>query len=395
MKIIGFGEINKNLLYIILPSIVMFFETLYFDGGFKPYDYIITFNLVQAISKCLTIIPMIYSYIKNKSLDNKYTTFKENLINKKYTYKYQHINLRKFGFLSICIGLTLIFKLLHYAVLFTETFRLSFWMFDLFYICLYSYFILNVRLYRHQYFSATIILILAILLNIINYVGRIKVFYIFSMVVMHAIYGLSIIMKKYVFEFAFTTVYELIFYEGFASLIFFIILFFIAHAFPLNYPVEECGFAIYNNKCYFDNFYSYYDIINAKEILIVIFMILYYLVYYIGFNSTIKHYTACHIYLISFFEESIMYRIIRGEIKDWKLVPNIIVLLLSLFMLLVFNEIIEIKIYNLDYNTKRNIEKRAKENDSDNCDDFDDRESDDFEYNVNVISPEEKRKNGN
>ena len=391
MSIVVFGEINKNLLYIILPSIIMFLEYLYFDGHFKPYDYIITFNIVQAISKCLTIIPMIYSYIKNKSLDNKYTTFKENLINKKYTYKYQHMNLRKFGFLSICIGLTLIFKLLHYAVLFTEHFKLSFWMFDLFYICLYSFFILNVRLYRHQYFSAINILILAIILNIINYVNRIKVFFIFSMIVMHAIYGLSIIMKKYVLEYAFTTVYELIFYEGFASLIFFIILFFIAHGFPLNYPVEECGFAIYNNKCYFDNFYSYYDILNAKEILIVIFMILYYIVYYIGFNSTIKHYTPCHVYLISFFEESIMYKIIRGEIKDWRLWPNIIVLALSLFMLLVFNELIEIKIYNLDYNTKRNIEKRARESNSDICDD--DRDSEEFDYNVNDISPEEKTKN--
>ena len=390
MNLIAIGEINKNLLYIILPSIVMFFEYLYFDGHFKPYDYIITFNIVQAISKCLTIIPLIYSYIKNKSLNNRFTIFKENLINKKYTYKYQHINLRKFGFLSICIGLTLIFKLLHYAVLFTETFKLSFWMFDLFFICLYSFFILNVRLYRHQYFSAINILILAIILNIINYVKRIKLFFIFSMIVMHAIYGLSIIMKKYVLEYAFTTVYELIFYEGFASLIFFIILFFIAHKFPLNYPIEKCRFVEYNNKCYFDNFYCYYDILNAKEILIAIFMILYYLVYYIGFNSTIKHYTACHVYLISFFEESIMYKIIRGEIKDWTLWPNIIVLLLSLFMLLVFNEIIEIKIYNLDYNTKRNIEKRAKENNSDTCDD--DRESDDFDYNINVISPEEKTK---
>ena len=391
MNLIAIGEINKNLLYIILPSIVMFFEYLYFDEHFKPYDYIITFNIVQAISKCLTIIPLIYSYIKNKSLNNRFTIFKENLINKKYTYKYQHINLRKFGFLSICIGLTLIFKLLHYAVLFTETFKLSFWMFDLFFICLYSFFILNVRLYRHQYFSAINILILAIILNIINYVKRIKLFFIFSMIVMHAIYGLSIIMKKYVLEYAFTTVYELIFYEGFASLIFFIILFFIAHRFPLNYPIEECGFAIYNNKCYFDNFYCYYDILNAKEILIAIFMILYYLVYYIGFNSIIKHYTACHVYLISFFEESIMYKIIRGEIKDWRLWPNIIVLALSLFMLLVFNELIEIKIYNLDYNTKRNIEKRARESNSDICDD--DRDSEEFDYNVNDLSPEEKTKN--
>ena len=85
-----------------------------------------------------------------------------------------------------------------------------------------------------------------------------------------------------------------------------------------------------------------------------------------------------------------MYRIIRGEIKDWKLVPNIVVLLLSLFMLLIFNEIIEIKVCDLDYNTKRNIAKRAKEN---NDDEIEQRDSDEFElYNVNIINPDEVQK---
>ena len=389
-KILGLGEINKNIFYIILPAIIMFFECLYFDGNFKPYDYIITFNLVQAISKCITIIPMIISYKTNKNLDNEYTIFKENLANKKYTYKYKNINLRKFGFLSICIGLTLIFKLLHYAVLFTERFRLSLWMFDLFFISILSFFILKVRLYRHQYFSVILILGFGIALNIINYMGRIKVFYIFFMIVLHIIYALSIVMKKYVFEYAFTTIYELIVYEGLASIVFFFVLFILSHNMPLGYSLEKCGFVKYNNKCYFDNFYCYYEKIDVKEVFIVIFMIIYYFIYYIGLNSTIKHYTACHIYIIGFFEESIMYRIIRGEIKDWKLVPNIVVLLLSLFMLLIFNEIIEIKVCDLDYNTKRNIAKRAKEN---NDDEIEQRDSDEFElYNVNIINPDEVQK---
>ena len=392
MKILGVGEINKNLLYIVIPAIIMVLEYFFFEDNFKPYNYIITFNLVQAISKCLAIIPIILSYFKNKDLDNQFTTFKENLTNKKYTYKYKHIKLRKAGFLCICIELTLIFKLLHYAILFSKTYKLSFWMFDLFFICIFSYFILKVKLYKHQYLSVVMILILAVILNIINYMKRIGVFYIFSMIVMHTIYALSIIMKKYIFEFAFTSVFELIFYEGLGLLIFFIILFIIAHRFPLNYSVDNCGaFAVYSNKCYFDNFFCYYDALNKKEILIAVFMIVYYFIYYICFNSTIKHYTACHIYLISFFEEAVIFRIFKGEITDWRLVPDIIVLLLILFFLLVFNEIIEIKVFDLDYNTKRNIEKRAKENED--ADEVESRDSDEMElYNVHIVDPKEKNK---
>ena len=44
----------------------------------------------------------------------------------------------------------------------------SFWIIDVIIICVFSYFILNKKLLRHQYFSIIIITILGIILNIIN-----------------------------------------------------------------------------------------------------------------------------------------------------------------------------------------------------------------------------------
>ena len=176
----------------------------------------------------------------------------------------------------------------------------------------------------------------------------------------HIIYSLSIIMKKYVMEYAFISVYELIVYEGLASLILFLILLPIANNNPLNKSLDDCIFYVYDNKCFFDNFYSYYEKVNTKEVFIFLFIVIYYAIYYICFNNTIKQYTACHIYLICFFEEQVFYQIIKRTITGWKLISDIIVLILFLFILLVFTEIIEVNICNLQYNTKRSIKERAK-----------------------------------
>lgn len=357
------GEINKNILYIIIPSIIMILENIFFYE-YEPYNHYIIFNINQAIAKCIAIIPLIISYFINKKINDKNAYIKDNLYNKKYADKYnKHEKIRKYGLLSLCIGLTLIFKLLHYSLLMVIYYRLSFWMIDLFFIYILSLFILNTKLYKHQYYSIISILFLAILLNITNNVERadkLEILYIFIMIGIHLIYSLSIIMKKYVMEYTFISVYELIVYEGLASLILFLILLPIATNNPLNKSLKNCIFYVYDSKCFFDNFYSYYEKVNTKEVFIFLFIVIYYVIYYICFNNTIKQYTACHIYLISFFEEPVFYKIIKRTITGWKLISDIIILILFLFLLLVFTEIIEVNIYNLQYNTKRNIKERAQ-----------------------------------
>ena len=58
---IHFGEINKNILYIIIPVIITIFEYCYSLNHFKHLyrEHVIIFKICQAISMFLSIIPFI------------------------------------------------------------------------------------------------------------------------------------------------------------------------------------------------------------------------------------------------------------------------------------------------------------------------------------------------
>ena len=45
---------------------------------------------------------------------------------------------------------------------------------------------------------------------------------------------------------------------------------------------------------------------------------------------------------------------------DWKKLGSLIIILIEMFLLLIFTEIIEINLWDLNYNTKKNIDKREK-----------------------------------
>ena len=81
---------------------------------------------------------------------------------------------------------------------------------------------------------------------------------------------------------------------------------------------------------------------------------------------------------------------IEKIVTGWRIIPNIIVLLLIFFSLLIFTEIIEINIFNLQYNTKRNIEKRARELTKDEKEEENSIEI--GQYNFNLDAPEEQDK---
>ena len=45
---------------------------------------------------------------------------------------------------------------------------------------------------------------------------------------------------------------------------------------------------------------------------------------------------------------------------DWKKLGSLIIILIEMFLLLIFTEIIENNLWDLNYNTKKNIDKREK-----------------------------------
>ena len=85
--------------------------------------------------------------------------------------------------------------------------------------------------------------------------------------------------------------------------------------------------------------------------------IIYYFIYFLFPLIIIKKYTVFHNLIILIFDNNITFDFHGDEI--WKLILNIAFIFIVLFLLLVFNEIIEINCCGLQINTKNNIIKRA------------------------------------
>ena len=102
---------------------------------------------------------------------------------------------------------------------------------------------------------------------------------------------------------------------------------------------------------YFDN----YDINDLIESLLLIFVNCFYNIFIL---LTCEYFTPCHIFVIWIIKECYSYLKINEN-----LALNILgffVLILIAFMFLIFIEIIELNIFNISYNTKKNIDIRSK-----------------------------------
>ena len=136
----------------------------------------------------------------------------------------------------------------------------------------------------------------------------------------------------------FVSLYEIAFSIGFINLILLIIFEVLDYYF----------FRIDNLDKYFNNF-------DSSELLIIFGVMVTQLGLYICILITNKNYTPCHIFIIIVFGQFGQYANFSGET-----IVVIICLIVMLFFALIFNEIIEINIFGLSNNTKKNIENRAK-----------------------------------
>ena len=156
-------------------------------------------------------------------------------------------------------------------------------------------------------------------------------------------------------EYSFCSPYEICSYNGIISLILFII----ALAISTNAEIKEDKYAVkYKKKFYVDNFFDYYEKFDIKEFFVLVSEIIYYFIYYLFPLLTIQNYTACHILIILIFDFEVTF-LLDSEIK-WRFNLNVIIFVMILFMLLVFNEIIEINCFGFQKNTRKNISKRAE-----------------------------------
>ena len=353
---ISIGNIGKHIIFPLIACLILILEYSLFHNKFKNINsHIIIFMITQSLGECLSIIPYFIQKRMNKNI-RKDTLGKDNklLYRKDYYEKYKNITLKKYGFLLINNILLFTFDFLFFDI-FIQSSDISFWILGIILITLFSHLILKEEIHKHHYLSITTIVILGIILDLINFYGKVRFDFISLIIYIlrDIIFSLIIVLKKYILEYLFCSVYEILLCEGiFNSIAFIIVL-----SIYTNKPNSNRCDVKHNNICYIDNFFSYYDSLDWKELLIFFFVMTYYLFYFLFALLTIKYFNAFYFVIILLSVEKIIYNF---DIEVWKICLNLIIFTFVIFMTLVFLEIIELNCFGLQKNTKRNINKRAK-----------------------------------
>ena len=312
MALINLGKIDKTLIYPLIPIIIILMENIFWKyfksiGGHKT-----EFNIIQSISKCLSLIPFIIFNLKNKNTNDAQQLIINKLYDKSYNEKQRVNKLKKGGYIVLINILNLIFKMIFYKIFnfISLSTIFSLYMIDIILITLFSFLILKTPVYRHQYLCIIIIVAAGITLNAVHHsfdnAGLIDIF---INILGDSFYSLMIVIKRYVMVNLFCSAYEIVIYEGFFSLVFFSILLIILTNVEIIEKYETQNYKIYKDKAYLDNFYSFIELLknDKKQIFISFIILIYYIPYYLFFNLTIKNNSVFHVLIILAAEESLFF----------------------------------------------------------------------------------------
>ena len=362
MAIISLGKINKNLLIPIIGGLIKTIFNIVLDLiSSNKKKKILENPFVLSINTELGMILSFIPYIILKYRTKKKTETNNYIQNKnkksklliKYVYYDIYEKNRYFKFKYILLVTIIDFSQTILIYTFCPDFVYNLWIFDIIFISLFSYFILKTKFYIHQYLSMIIIIIFGIALNIIVYYKNednqndLSIFELIMKSMSEFFFCLNIVLNKYIMEKYFCTAYEICIWEGIINLFLFIILLFILSIFKITI----------NEYSYPDNFFEYYEQFNLEDLLITFVIIFVSLFYNMSLLITCDKFTPCHILIIMIIHECYYYVKI-----DENLLLNIIgffILLLMFIMFLFFTEIIELNLFGLSKNTKKNIGIRA------------------------------------
>ena len=228
--------------------------------------------------------------------------------------------------------------------------------FEIIYFLIFGKLILKNKLYRHHFISL-IIMIFNLILIFISYFMYFKMDS-FKVILYYSIYNLLFCLsysfgKKYLNIFYITPYYLMVnigIITCFILLIYDIIAYLIVKENNINIHGIILGFK--------NNF-------NLSFIFFFILDIIIYFLTNIGIWLTVYYFTPFHFIICEYISEYIYYAfdylIKAHDYKYEDILLYCFVYVINFFFCLVFNEIIIIKFWNIDYNTKKNIEKREKE----------------------------------
>ena len=348
MAFIGLGKIDKNLIPIIIGCVFCFLNRIInqYDGTLLFENIIIT-NIFIAFSDLFTIIPYLILKKRSKKIKDSDIQIKKTL-HLEYIYTNSDLeNIQGKGRFIILSGVIFFVE----AIMFVSTFEIksNSWYLYILITSAFYYIIFKIKLFKHHYLSIIIIILLGIIIDLV--VGNLQNdflnnFYLLLMSFLRIILlSFDYVIIKYTMEKKFVSVYEIIFFIGLINFVMFII------------------FAIFD-YFYFniDDYEKYFTNFNTKELLVALGVMITQLGMDICITITDKKDSPCHIFIIFVFGQLAYYFFNLN--KNSAIV--IICLILILFFSLIFNEIIEINLWGLSLNTKRNIINRAESEVSEN-----------------------------
>ena len=341
MRFISLGKIDKTLIVILIGCVICFLNRFLNQVNCQLHKTPVLNNICISISRFITVIPFIIYKLRNKRL---FVT--NNQIEKTNTndikYIYNDMEKQKVKGKWRLIILTGMLHIIEQTC-FVYSFKIktNCWITFILFASIFYYLIFKVKLYKHHYLSILIIISIGLTIDLVveNLQNEItsSPFNLLAKYMKEILFSLFNVLAKYIMEKKFVTVYEFSFYDGFINLVAFVV------------------FAILDYKYINLNDYDkFFDNFNNTELLVIFGVIFTQLGINLTTLFTTKNNTPCHLFIIFVFGNMAYYVNFKGY------APLIIAcLIIILFLSLIFNEIIEVNVFGLSYNTKKNIMERA------------------------------------
>ena len=359
MKCISFGKIDKKLLIPVVGGLT----TLIYKYIVKnnPKYKILTQNpflvsIYVAFGMILAIIPhLILKNRSKKDSNNQRKLIEHSKLNIELIVDdydiFDRTKFAKFRFIFYSTVFDFAQSLLYSLFALNNSFNL--WNFDILLFSLFSYLMLKTKLYRHQYISMIIIIILGFGLNITeaykddteNTSGAFEIIMIF---ISEICFSFGIVIIKYNMEKNYSNPYEICIWEGAIG---FIINLICLVSFNLS------GLTIDGIK-YPDNIIEYVENFNYNDFIVCFTITIAHFFLNISLLLTCHYFTPTHTLIIFIIKDCHLY--LRSSENVFLNISGFLILILIALAFLIFIEIIEINICNISYDTKKNIEIRSR-----------------------------------
>ena len=341
MSLISLGTIDKTLIVIIVGCIFCFLNRLLNQYDSPLYQYPVLTSICISLSRFLTVVPFIILKIKTYQMRKE-----SEMINKKnkqikliYNNKEENTSKGKWKFIALS-ALTFLIQLFFFVYSFEV--KTNSWISYILIASVFYYLFFKVKLYKHHYLSIVLIILIGLIIDLISENLQNELIenplHLAMKFLKEIFYPLYNVIAKYTMERKYVSVYEFSFYVG------------------LFLFIALTSFALLDNYLFKLNDYSqYFNEFNIIELLVILGAIFTQLGINITTLFTTKNNSPCHVFIIFVFGQMAYY-------VDFKVINIIVIFLLIiiLFLSLIFNEIIEINIFGLSHNTKRNIVSRAE-----------------------------------